>query len=394
MKKKVRADSLADYCILPSPESGVIVPSGQGVPAPSEVPFLSSWEYLSLADSSALARVRSHIGTRFIELPENLISHVVNPLQMQSARFREALSFYANSLWRGNPATFFSQARAPLALNQRPIHGLRDGEVVDCTFRSAYRGHHPDWKALNEQHPQNGLCHLRWWRHQKNPRATVVALYGWAMERSAMQALALGPGELYRAGFDVIAVELPFHGRRGDSDARTLFPSVDLVRSNEAFGQAIHDTRRVIEYVEMEGRAPVGVVGVSLGGYLALLTAALQELSFCVALVAPTELGEVAWKLIRQSDRVDGWRAVGVTQALLTEGFALHSPRNFDPRTNPRRILMVSGRGDAVVPTKQTQALAKRWPGVTVRWAKGGHAAPFLGGRLLQETVSFLKKLS
>jgi len=80
-------------------------------------------------------------------------------------------------------------------------------------------------------------------------------------------------------GYDVLLYLLPFHGVR---QARAAFSGWGLfahgpAHLNEAIAHAVHDFRGFVDYLESEGVQQVALTGLSLGGYVSSLLAAVED---------------------------------------------------------------------------------------------------------------------
>src|SRR5947199_382710 len=79
---------------------------------------------------------------------------------------------------------------------------------------------------------------------------------------------------------------LPFHGLRTPAAVRfsgALFPTANVFRTNEAFAHALADLRALIAWLRNRGTPEIGLMGMSLGGYLTALTASCEpELGFAI----------------------------------------------------------------------------------------------------------------
>src|SRR5205085_980553 len=107
-------------------------------------------------------------------------------------------------------------------------------------------------------------------------RPTVVALHGFTMGHPAIDAYVLMASRWFAAGLDVAFVTLPFHGARSPRSARfsgELFGSWHVGRLNEAVRQAVHDVSIVARWLRRESASHLGLIGLSLGGYVAALLA-------------------------------------------------------------------------------------------------------------------------
>src|SRR5204863_137740 len=83
-----------------------------------------------------------------------------------------------------------------------------------------------------------------------------------------IERLAFEARRFYRAGVDVVIYVLPYHGPRtaaGSGPSGRGFFGLDMVRTNEAFAQAIYELRALLRYCRAAGTGPVGAFGMSLG---------------------------------------------------------------------------------------------------------------------------------
>lgn len=209
-------------------------------------------------------------------------------------------------------------------------------------------------------------------------RPVIIALHGWGAGPYWMSERVLGVAGWLRGGVEVVAMQLPLHGKRapagrGPSGALVLGPH--LARTNEVMGQAISDARALAAHLRGHGAPSVAVVGMSLGGYLASLWARLDpDLAFAVALVPAVDLGELIWGGGSNIDfQRDALRA-GVDGDLVGRVFAGHSPLAAPVRLRPDQLAVLAGEGDRITGPAQADRLAAHWGVVAHRFA-GGHLA-------------------
>jgi pimeloyl-ACP methyl ester carboxylesterase len=89
--------------------------------------------------------------------------------------------------------------------------------------------------------------------------------------------------------------------------------------------------------------------------------------------------------------RVRAARA-GVTEDLLVDAFAVHTPTTRPARLARERLFVIAGRGDRITPPDHAEALAAHW-GVGVRWVDGGHLAQLGRGEAIRDVRRALGKL-
>ena len=115
--------------------------------------------------------------------------------------------------------------------------------------------------------------------HADQPRPWVVAVNGYRTGEPEMDMWMLNAHRLHRRwGLNVIAVVLPLQGPRaiGMSGSRVIHAGA----MNTVFtvAQGAWDIRRVLSWVRGRYEAPATAIsGISLGGYMAAMTAALDD---------------------------------------------------------------------------------------------------------------------
>jgi len=153
---------------------------------------------------------------------------------------------------------------------------IEGGTVYDCRIESDYT---PLIVGANEA--ESTPIHVELWQHETRPsRGTMIALHGFTMGRPRVDAVVLMANQWYERGLDVALFTLPYHGARTPPESRFSgehFAMPDVGRLSEAVREAVYEIRRVIHWRREETGAPVGVLGLSLGGYLAALMGGLVE---------------------------------------------------------------------------------------------------------------------
>jgi len=234
-------------------------------------------------------------------------------------------------------------------------------------------------------------AHARWWTSDRG-RPTIVMLQGWGGGAYWMEERAFAIPYWLRHGYDVVAFQLPFHGARAPGNSGALFPSANPLRTNEGFGHAIYDLRALAMFLRERGASAVGAMGMSLGGYTTALWASVEELDFAVAMIPAVSMGRLMWRHGEGSpERVRAVKA-GITEDLLVDTFAVHTPTTRPARLPRERLVVIAGRGDRITPPDHAEALAAHW-GVSVRWFDGGHLAQLGRGDAIRDVRRELGKL-
>ncbi len=370
-----KESGLEDYCIID---------------APSEA-RLSKLERLTLSGGDELDRALASLAEQF-----NAVEYAdLGPLKLETAR--EAAAFYGKPEWQKAPATFFVAPKKLPKVKETPFHGLKDGIILDLAFESEYQAVNPQFKKLLAGYKENSHVHARVWKHNQGAKGTLVAVHGWSMGDQRINSLAFLPGLFYQLGLDVVLFELPYHGRRQPKEfkkqSESLFPSADLVRTNEAIGQAIFDLRQLSMYLQSRGYSNIGCLGMSLGAYIAALWASLEKLSFCVPTVPLSSMSELAWQIISHKPEFKELCKAGLDGALLQQVFFVHSPLSHAVLLEPSKLLIVAGIGDQVLPPRQPRLLWEHWKKPRMLWFGGGHAAQIKRRETLGEITRFLNQV-
>ena len=235
------------------------------------------------------------------------------------------------------------------------------------------------------------------YRNLRSGRAPVVVLaHGWAHEGArALETLYIRP--LVRAGFSVAMLSQPFHFERAPAGTYSgeLMVTGDVVLTVEAFRQAVADLNGLVNWIrDSSGDLKVGVMGYSLGGYIAGLLACLRDdLDFVViagaghSLVSPildTGLGvnvreDLSWSgMDRREDLERAWGII--------------SPGRLRLRVPRERVLLLAGFHDRIMLRQSVESLWERWSRPAVRFEREGHYTLLaMPGRIVRRSLPFLR---
>jgi len=285
----------------------------------------------------------------------------------------------------GLPSPFFPDPEVPDVALTAVGDGPLGTQMVDLAYRSAYVPFLSQARGLIEPVRENDTAHGRWWTSGRG-RPTIVLLHGWGGGNHWVTARSFVVPYWLRHGFDVVAAVLPYHGARAPETSRSpvrsgaLFPSPNPLRTNEGFGQAIHDLRALARWLRERGASAVGAIGMSLGGYTTATWASVAGpdepggLDFAVAMIPAVSMARLMWRHGEANPTRRHAARAGITEDLLADTFAVHAPLSRPVRLPPERLAVIAGRGDRITPPDQAESLAAHW-GVRVSWFEGGHLA-------------------
>jgi pimeloyl-ACP methyl ester carboxylesterase len=273
-------------------------------------------------------------------------------------------------------APFFPDPPTPTAadVTERREPDAFGAQVTSITFDSGYRPFLAAYRDEHHRHLENHTAHAR--LYGTGDRPVMVCLHGWGGGTWWFEERAFVIGYWLRRGFDVALFQLPYHGERTRNRSGAMFPSANLVRTNEAFGQAIWDLRAFAAYLRGRGAPSVGAIGMSLGGYTTALWATVDPaLAFAVAMIPAVSMSELMWRHGEESPARRRAVAAGVSGDLLDDVFAVHAPTERPVLLARERLMIVAGRGDRITPPDQAEKLWEHWGRCAIHWFPGGHLA-------------------
>jgi len=264
-------------------------------------------------------------------------------------------------------------------------------------FESHFVPMNPRLRASYLRHEQNRYAHVRYWRHRHGPRPTVIAIHGFGAEGYALNQWFFALPWLYtRLGVDVAIFNLPFHGRRQTRFSPFSghgFFAGGPSRINEAFAQAVHDFRVLVDYLQRSrGVEKIGVTGVSLGGFTtALLAATEPRLEFAIPNVPVVSLADIILEWQPLGGLMRGLlRAMGMTVSESRELLAVSSPLTYRPVLPQDRLMVIGGVGDRLAPPKHSRLLWEHWDRCRLHWFPGSHILHLDRRAYLREIGRFL----
>lgn len=292
----------------------------------------------------------------------------------------------------GTPSRFFPAPPRP-SLTRAAVSAT----VEQLTWTSGYRPFLPAYRDEHHRWVENHTAYARRYTardatgrdmgagpasQSRAPRPALVLIHGWGGGAWWLEERAFAIGYWVARGFDVVAFQLPFHGERAPGGvgrgprSGALFPSANVMRTNEAFGQAIWDLRGLALALRADGAPAVGAMGMSLGGYTTALWSTIDPtLDFAVAMIPAVDLSDLMWRHGDDSPARRRAAAAGVSSTLLAEVFAVHAPTTrpcLVPRTHR---MIVAGEGDRITPPDQAERLHAHWEQCAIHWFPGGHLA-------------------
>lgn len=295
----------------------------------------------------------------------------------------EALDFYARQGWLERPEEFFA---CPPPQTDVSTHTatIRRRTYQRVEFDSGYepRPGEPGRERWLHYTANNHVQALVLRHH--DPRPWVVCVHGALMGRGAVDLRLFRARHLHDdLGLNVVLPVLPLHGVRKHRGA--AFPGEDVLDNVHAAAQAVWDVRRVMAWIRtQEPDSPIGLNGMSLGGYVSALVASLEDGLTCAVLGVPVA------DLIDVLGRHAGLRADDPrrqTLALAEPLGQMVSPLSLLPRVPLQGRFIYAGVADRLVhPREQVLRLWEHWGKPKIQWYQGGHTG-FFRSRPVQDFI-------
>jgi hypothetical protein len=289
------------------------------------------------------------------------------------------LAFYGD-LADSHDATAVFAAPGPVDVGSTPGRGpgVDGGRVELLRFHSPYVARNPAVRREYARHENNTIARAQHWRHASGPRPTLVVVHGFGASPAWFNAAFFSLREVFAGGWDVLLYTLPFHGSRQaglmPGNGFELFLH-GLAHLCEAMIHAVHDLRAFLDHLVAGGVARIGLTGLSLGGYITALTAAVDErLDFAVPNAPVTWMPSLqdSWFPANVTTRV--LRALaGLPEDDIARALAVHSPLTYAPVIPRERLMVVAGLGDRMAPPSQSLMLWEHWGRPELHWFPGSH---------------------
>ena len=268
----------------------------------------------------------------------------------------------------------FRLPEARFAFEFEPVRDSGNIKVAKVRFPS----------PLTTEDEANNTVHAEYFQPKgagKRPAVIVLHILGADFALSRYYAVRLAD-----QGVAALFVKLPYYGERRPDGGKQRFLSTDVERSTLSMRQGILDIRRAACWLASRPEvdpARLGVTGISLGGITSALAAAVDPtLNRSVILFAGGQLDEILWTMDEPDARRyrQAWLASGRTQADLKVITTPLDPLTYADRLVGKKILMMAGKVDEVIPPACTVALWEKAGRPPIRWLDCGHysAAGFL----------------
>ncbi len=267
----------------------------------------------------------------------------------------------------------------------------RAGDSWDVAWPSSHRVLDERLCGELERYPINGTCHARV-RSRDSGRPAAIFVHGYLAGDFEFGERVWPLARFEALGFDTALFTLPFHGLRVAPHLRRNppFPGRDPALTVEGFRQAVGDLRELVHWFRGRGASAVGLVGMSLGGYTAALTATVErDLAFLVPVIPLACLADFA----REQGSLPRSASVALRyEAALRDAYRVVSPLERASLIEPGRTLVIGAQADRITHVSHARRIAHHFSAPLHTWP-GGHLVQWGRSEAFDRVESFLRGL-
>jgi len=308
------------------------------------------------------------------------------------AEMRKALPLFEERGWLADPRSYHVDPVLPQPATRWPKLRKAGGGWESMTFLSGYAPDPDEPGAERWNGYVNNRLTSAYVLRKPGPRPWVVAVHGMSMGRPLLDRRIFRAAHLHHdLGVNVVLPVLPLHGsRRADIRPRPVLPTTDTMDDIHGLAQAAYDVRMLLAWVRGQDATRIGLMGMSLGGYVTSLVAGLEPALDCVIAGIPAvDFPAIFAAHAPRSVRRMSWfkRHVQMAQQL----HRVVSPLSFPPATPVDRRYIYAGTADRLLdPVAQGGALWEHWERPKIFWFDRGHVVHVRGadvGRFVDDAL-------
>jgi len=247
--------------------------------------------------------------------------------------------------------------------------------------------------AVRSEYPADNQVPAFYYQPRRNGKLpAIIMLHSYSTRRAGNEQRLCA--RLADQGIACLLPFLPYHYTRTPPGHMSgeLMISGDVERTIQAVRQAMVDVRSAVDWLQERPEVDpnrIGIVGISLGGILVHLAMGVERcFSTGVSVLGGGKVAELMWSspIVARVRRALDRQGIGLPE--LTERLRVIEPLTYADLNRPRRVLMIAGRYDLVVPQEAVIAAWHALGEPQMIWLNTGHYGGALISSQLSEVVS------
>jgi dienelactone hydrolase len=214
---------------------------------------------------------------------------------------------------------------------------------------------------VESPYAENNMVHAEYYRPRGNgPFPAVIVLEILAMGDGLARAQA---NMLAQNGVAALFVRMAYYGPRSPKSERVRLLSTNIPQTLDGIRQTVLDCRRATAWLasrpEIDGKK-LGIMGTSLGSFLAALTAEMEpKLTKTALLFGGGGFVDAYYDHPRAKSYVEFYEKLGGTKKLLKDVLAHVDPLTYANNLKRHDVLMIAAKRDDIVPPTMAESLWK-----------------------------------
>lgn len=222
---------------------------------------------------------------------------------------------------------------------------------------------------------ENNTVHAEYYRpHGDGPFPGVIVLDITGGDQTLSRVMAR---HLAQKKIAALFVQMAYYGPRRPKGSSARLLSPDVEHTLEAVRQTVLDLRRATAWLESRreiDKRRLGIMGTSLGSFVAALTAEVEpKLSRVCVVLGGGGFIDGYYDHPQVAPFRKTWESLGGTKELLTKTLAPVDPLTLAENLKDRKVLIVAARNDEIVPPRMAEALWRASGRQQILWLNAGH---------------------
>lgn len=293
-------------------------------------------------------------------------------------------SAYTKKEYLENPELFYKKPEKMPELSIMKVCDNNGIVFFDIKFPS----------PVHTKHPENNIVYGYYFKASRRKKPiSIILLHGWG--RRDLRAERKYALKLAENGINCFLLKLPFHFERAPDGTwngqYTL--TGDIIRSIDGARQHVAEVRAVASWLRRQGEKVI-MVGFSFGGMMAHLSMAVEVFEAGITILAGGNNVGIIWDGIAAKNLKEDIIQAGITREQIRDIFQVVNPTVMAKHNKTKKLLMINGLYDEIVPTRYTIELWEALGKPRIKWYPCAHISiAFFMRSVLRDTIQFIREI-